>query len=200
MTLSPLIDVARVRAALPDAARHWDTAFAGEVDAVGSLIGATPNDMRALVASALWMSCVNKPALQRAVRAVWTHDYRYVIELMGAADFRAMCRDAEFDLSHLPARVTIWRGGYDLTPDDLRRGIAWTIDRAVAEKFCQPLSQVPGGRHCLSNELLIGAEVPRSQILAFIEDREESEVVLARAPRKWWVDQQGPAFAAENTR
>lgn len=54
------------------------------------------------------------------------------------------------------------------------RGFSWTTDRLVAEKF----SRCGGQRLVVSGGRVLTKRVPRSQVLAFITNRDESEVIL----------------------
>jgi hypothetical protein len=67
--------------------------------------------------------------------------------------------------------VTIYRGGY---PATIGNGFAWTTDPKIAGKFATTLGQrqpVPGG-------IVISGEVSPSDVLAYITDRNEAEVIV----------------------
>jgi hypothetical protein len=68
----------------------------------------------------------------------------------------------------LPAVVPAWRG----CERGRERGLHWTTDRAVAERFAS-------GRRCV-NQLptLVQAQIPKEHIFAVFVSREESEIVL----------------------
>jgi hypothetical protein len=52
------------------------------------------------------------------------------------------------------------------------RGLHWTTDRAVAEKFA-------GGRRCINpHPTLVQALIPKRHILAVFVNREENEIVV----------------------
>jgi len=74
-------------------------------------------------------------------------------------------------LNALPPLVTVWRGCYAHN----KRGLSWTLDRDVAQRF--PL--LHRYRH-VGQPLLIRAEVARDQILALKLDRNEAEVIAIR--------------------
>jgi hypothetical protein len=74
--------------------------------------------------------------------------------------------------SALPDQVAIWRG----CERGRERGLAWTIDRAVAEEFAR-------GKRCVNKHpTLASAEIPKQHIFGVFLDREESE--LAIDPRR----------------
>ena len=74
-------------------------------------------------------------------------------------------------LAKLPPRVTIYRGCYEHNKD----GLSWTINRRVAASF--PFLHRYRSR---GTPLLIKATIPRDQILALNNDREEDEVIALR--------------------
>jgi hypothetical protein len=79
----------------------------------------------------------------------------------------------------LPELVPVWRG----CERGRERGISWTTDRAVAEKFAT-------GKRCLNREpTLVRAEIPKPHVFGIFLDRKESEIALDyRRLRKLSVD------------
>jgi hypothetical protein len=68
----------------------------------------------------------------------------------------------------LRCRVPIWRG----SERGHERGLSWTTDRAVAEKFAR-------GMRCVNKyPRLVSAEIPKQHIFAVYQSREESELVV----------------------
>jgi hypothetical protein len=68
------------------------------------------------------------------------------------------------------AWLTIWRG--QRTTDPL--GCAWSLDRAIAERFANGASF----RTAIANPQVIEAKVPRGIILAYLTGRGEEEVII----------------------
>jgi hypothetical protein len=85
------------------------------------------------------------------------------------------CRYAAFPLpADLPEVVTIFRGGRGGDIEALADGTAWTLDPDCACYF----AIYRGG----ANGMVIRAEIPRSEIMFFSNDRSESEVMPASVP------------------
>ena len=76
--------------------------------------------------------------------------------------------------------VRIWRGTTGLTLEQSLHGIAWTVDRDVACWFA--VCYWPTRRD-VGAPLVITAEVPRSEILAYTDARGEREMVVFTGQR-----------------
>jgi hypothetical protein len=76
--------------------------------------------------------------------------------------------DARSFYEGLPALVPVWRG----CERGRERGLSWTTDRIVAERFAT-------GQRCINQKpTLVLAEIPKPHIFAVFVDRSENEVVL----------------------
>ena len=77
--------------------------------------------------------------------------------------------------NNLPDEVEVFRGTSIFENDgDSAAGLSWTIDRGVAEFFA-----FRGKRHREEDGIVYGAEVPKFDIVAIIEERGEREVILS---------------------
>src|SRR5690349_6090067 len=105
-------------------------ALAGDVDAVASLMVAAPNADRGMVCKALWKHGVPADALRAAVESGWDHDHVQMFEAFGRS-LPKVFRAAQFDVSHLPKEMDVWRGGRG-SYVNLGLGCSWTLDRDIA--------------------------------------------------------------------
>lgn len=78
---------------------------------------------------------------------------------------------ADFDA--LPARVTLFRGQSALAPV----GLAWTLNRQVAEQFARGHRDIP-----VPSPVLLSVEVRREAVAFMSTERGEAEAVLHRTP------------------
>jgi hypothetical protein len=67
--------------------------------------------------------------------------------------------------------LRVYRGG---NPFSVRRGISWTTDPKIAGKFARTM----GGRQPVPGGVVITGLVRRSDVLAYLVDRGESEVIV----------------------
>lgn len=80
-----------------------------------------------------------------------------------------MTAEERMALDALPQIVTVWRGCYASN----KRGLCWSLDRAVAERFPFLHRYRQEGQ-----ALLVRGEVDRDHIMALKLDRDESEIVV----------------------
>ncbi|MEJ5896707.1 hypothetical protein WIT60_07595 [Aquabacterium sp. G14] len=163
---------------------HVEAAFDGDVEAAISLSVALNNSKRGAVAVAMWRAKVKPDAFREYFASVWEHDHRHVI---AAAESRRtlghMFRYAAFPMpAELPDVVTLWRGSSWLTIAEAKKGYSWTTDRSTACWFAVRFAQA-GGR-----PLVLRADVAKSDIALFTNNRSESEAVLIRPPAAAVVD------------
>jgi hypothetical protein len=108
-----------------------------------------------------WTSCDNISIHAEYLRAI----------LSGKFNARPMMTSSEWrHLNALPETVTIFRGcgSHNLS------GLSWTTERTIAEKF--PFLN----RYRVRDPQLIIATVAKRDIVAFKNDRDESEVIALR--------------------
>lgn len=74
------------------------------------------------------------------------------------------------EIAELPEKIRVWRGGDRYR---VRKGLSWTTDRAVAEKFAV-------GHRFIFNKYptLVTAVIDRSEVILVSQDRRESEIVV----------------------
>lgn len=163
---------------------HVEAAFDGDADAADALSVALSNSKRGAVAVAMWRAKVEREAFRAYFESVWVHDHRHVI---AAAESRRtlghMFRYAAFPMpAELPDVVTLWRGSSWLTIAEAKKGYSWTTDRSTACWFAVRFAQANG------RPLVLRADVAKSDIALFSNDRSESEAVLIRPPAAAVVD------------
>ncbi len=131
-----------------------------------------------MLAVGMWRAKVPVPAFRAYFSSVWDHDHRWVID---AAQNRRtlgyMFRYAAFPLpDELPDVVTVWRGTSYLPIKEARTGYSWTTDRDMACWFAMRFAEHNG------SPLVLTADVAKSDIALFHNERSESEAVLIRPP------------------
>jgi hypothetical protein len=149
------------------------------------------------------------PVLRAALVMVWNHAGMGLLmqELRWSrAALVHLCDLAGApDVSDLPERVTVYRGGgHDLSDlserlraylgarspaKNVARGLAWTLDQKVARFFADRQVTIFGS-HTIERagpRCVLAAEVARSAIVLRTDDRDEAEVILRHAPRKYEV-------------
>jgi len=99
--------------------------------------------------------------------------WKLVNDMFLSADQHHLMDDAEFDFFKvLPDRITVYRGsGNNVTAARAARGMSWTLDRGKAEWFAQR----DGDGFCIK------AEVPKRNVFAYFDGRNEQEVVIRYA-------------------
>ena len=123
-----------------------------------------------------WNSCDNLAAY----RSHFDFLFRLYRTQHGFPIAEAMDAEARAVYDALPAVVTVYRGCYERN----RRGMSWTLERDVAERF-PSLTRYRGP----GQPLLVTGHVKRADVAFITLDREESEVVaLWRCVRALSVD------------
>jgi hypothetical protein len=101
---------------------------------------------------------------------LWRHDIAQML--------REACRDVELAdclgpkerafYDDLPPIIPIWRG----CENGRERGISWTTDRAIAERFSR-------GMRCINKlPTLASAEIPKEHLFGVFLDRAETELAV----------------------
>ena len=160
----------------PHEMEHARAAFDGDVEASHSLAFALQNSKRGVIAVAMWRAKVKREAFRNYFSSVWGHDHRHVINAAQTRRTLAhMFRYAAFPLpAELPDVVTLWRGASKLTIAEVREGHSWTSDRDTACWFAMRFADING------SPLVLSADVGKSDIALFHNERNENEAVLMR--------------------
>lgn len=143
--------------------RAWQKAMDGNTDFYA---GYVPRVMREPVLRAAVIAKMPRPAFREMVSQLWTDNRHERMTLDGA---RRIFEYAEFDVSHLPEKVSLYRGAL-AKPTTARKGISWTLDRDVAAWFAM---RPAGGQ-----PVVLKVEVTRSSIAAFFDHTEQECVVF----------------------
>ena len=164
--------------------KHIDGAVQGDAMAAGMLNISLSDADRGDMAIWLWQAKVPLSAYRPFLSSTWMHDHRYLVR---AAQTRrrlaSMFRYAAFPLpEELPETVRVWRGTTKLSLHQAKRGYAWTTNRDVAFWFAARFAKYNG------SPLLLAADIAKTDIALFTNDRKESEAVLMHCPRNAWVD------------
>jgi hypothetical protein len=160
-------------------------AIEGDVEAAENLSFALENSMRGLVAVGMWRAKVPVAAYRAFLSSVWEHDHDEVIAAAAnKQQLRHMFRYAAFPLpSDLPDVVTVWRGTSGQPFKEARKtGYSWTTDRDMACWFAMRFADNYG------YPLVLTANVSKSDIVLFSNERCESEAVIFRTPKSQHVD------------
>lgn len=170
--------ILKAEGANPSVAHVVRAAFDGNVEAAFELSCCLENHNRGTVAVMMWRGRVKREAFRAYFASVWNHDHRYVIQ---AAKTRrtlaAMFRYAEFPKpADIPGRLTVWRGTSKLTRKEAAQGYSWTWERNVACWFAMRFASNNG------SPLVLRAEINKSDVALFHDDRSEREVVLLHPP------------------
>lgn len=186
--MTPYLDAA-LEIAEPWATAYVAPAFSGDPEAAFGLAAALGNENRGIVAVLMWRARVTPEAFRAFLGAAWLHDHHHVIDAAGSRrTLAAMFRDAAFPLPDwLPAMVTVWRGIRAPNQRAAAAGYSWTLDRDIACWFAlwtQYGRQTPVNWECV----VLKAEVPRSAIYLYHDERQEQEVLLLAPPAKVFID------------
>lgn len=166
----------------PWAVKYVEPAFNGDADAALNLCVALSNSKRGPVAITMWEAKVAVPAFRVFLESAWLHDHDCVIDAAGTRRrLAAMFRYAAFPLPEFIAdTVRVWRGAAGVPIGVARKGYSWTLDLDTACWFAMR-SGLRLGRPD-GKPLVLVADVPRSVIALYTNERDESEVLLLRAP------------------
>lgn len=161
-----------------------EAAFDGDTEAALSLAISLNNDVRGLMAVAMWRAKVPREAFRAYFSSVWGHDHRYVTRAAVTRRRLAyMFRYAAFPIpDEVPDVIRVWRGTSKLNLDEAQQGYSWTNDRDIACWFAMRFADING------SPLVLAADVSRADIALFTNDRQESEVLLIKPPRAVWID------------
>jgi hypothetical protein len=164
-------------------------AYAGNADAATTYMFRLPNSDRGYAVEDAYKAQIPTAAFREILYAAWDHDHTEVWRAANRKSdkLREWFRAAEFDVSHLPDMVTLWRGGvcfrdsddYWETPLSLTWGPAWSLRRDVACWFATTwqvaesrLNGFPNAYPCV-----IKITVSRRYCLAHLTGRSEDEII-----------------------
>lgn len=160
-------------------------AIDGDMDATLTLYCRLNKNDRGALAVALWEAKIPRDAYRVFLGHAWEgaqdnpriRDHHYVIEHAGnRRRLAAMFRYAQFSIPpEFGETVRVWRGTKGISLDSARKGYSWTTDRNIA---CWFAHYGHNGR----DPLVIVADIPRSEIMYFSDERSEKEAVLVRPP------------------
>lgn len=162
----------------PHEKEYLRPAFNGDVDAAINLSFDLHNDLIGKVAVWMWRCKVSIEAYRTFLELVWVRNHRFII---AAAKSRRtlsyMFRYAKFPMpAEWPEVLQVWRGTSGINFNEAKVGYSWTIDRNTACWFAMRF----GG--CKASPLVLVANVAKSNVLLFTEERDESEVVILNSP------------------
>lgn len=168
----------------PWASKHVVPAFNGDVEAAVSLSIGLSNSERGDMALAMWKAKIPREAFSTYLSSVWEHDHLYVIE---AAQTRRrlayMLRYAAFPRpAELPNVMRMWRGTSKLSIEEASQGYSWTTDRDVACWFAMRFAERNG------SPLVLAADVAKTDIALFTDQRGEREALLLIPPAGIFID------------
>jgi hypothetical protein len=120
-----------------------------------------------------WEGCLFDEELRAVLPGMWSNAEPDDTKEQWLALWVDAARSGRVETDPLPGGdpLTIYRGE-PAEPEDGPRGIAWSLDRDVATWFALRLPWSSG------TGVVIEATVPRSAILGYITDRDESEVIV----------------------
>lgn len=161
----------------PWARQYVAAALAGDTDAASALSVALSNPRRGNVVVAFWRAGAPREAFRVLLGAVWEHDHA---ELIAAAStrrrLRALFRYAQFDTSHLPDVIQVWRGTAGLGVNRAARGYAWTTERDVACWFAMRRAE-----H-FRYPVVLSGYILRKDVAFYTDERHEKEVLVFDPP------------------
>jgi hypothetical protein len=161
----------------PWARQYVAAALAGDINAAGALSVALSNAKRGNVAVAFWRAGAPREAFRELLGAVWGHDHRELIVAAGTRRrLHALFRYAQFDTSHLPDVIQVWRGAAGLGFTRTASGYAWTTERDIACWFAMRRATYFG------DPIVLTAHIPREVVAFYTDERHEKEVVMFDPP------------------
>jgi hypothetical protein len=126
------------------------------------------------VARELWKVGVRGAALRIAVEVAWWNEHDIMLEDFGDSIVRVF-QAAQFPTSHLPPRLTVWRGGA-VSPRELAKGLSWTTNRDTACWFAYRFrTEHP--------PVVLCRTIWRKNVLAHITAHGEDEIIVSPAAR-----------------
>lgn len=161
------------------AAKHLDSAIAGDCGAASALVASSPNELRGVIAVYFYLVAAPLSAYRSVLSDAWIHDYGAVVAASKTIKrLRAMFRQAAFPIpDSLPDPVRIYRGTSGVSFKTAGKGHSWTIDRDTACWFAMRFAEYRG------SPLVISADIQRKNILYYTNDRGEGEVVCSINPK-----------------
>lgn len=131
-----------------------------------------------LTALELYRQRAPAAVLREALQAAWRADPDRLVATLGRS-FGTAFIAADFPVSHLPVRFTVWRGGRG-DVDSQAKGVAWTTARELA---CRHALSGPGDLP----PVVLSRHIRRADVLAQLVDGGDDVLVLRR-PGPYRVD------------
>lgn len=152
--------------------------LAGDAEAARTIACIAPNHWRAQIVRELWAAGLSGEPLRELLQAVWEHDHGRMYA--HCHDLVSMFIDADYRLPDwLGETVTAWRGSSDISPAKAAQGLSWTTDQSIAAWFALRYGGAP---------TVIKAEIPREDIAAYFDGRDEKELIVIEPPARYQVD------------
>ena len=162
----------------------WPAIMTGCPEAgIGAMVLA-PNRNRGRIVRVAYRAKVPVAAFRAMLQAGWVHDHHWLQHAAGGpglGERRTLERwfdRADFDVSHLPDPVSIYRGAALPGGTDwpmVALGYAWTLKQKTAKFFAAKYFR---NVRVNSVPIVVSATVPRSMVKAHFRDRKEEEVVV----------------------
>jgi hypothetical protein len=151
-------------------------------------ISSLPNSERGSAVRDAYKAQIPTASFRAMLSAAWNHDHQEVWRAARKelAVLKEWFRDADFEVSHLPDPVTLWRGGVCFrddqhweTPPSLARGLAWSRQRDVACFFATTWFVTQSRLSGFSNAYpcVVTVTIPRRYCLAHLRERNEDEII-----------------------
>lgn len=178
-----------------------DAAFAGDIKAAKAISFTLPANLIAAIAVGSFKAKMPASSFRELLHYAWSTQYGHLMDAANgdARIIRRLFVAAQFDCSHLPERLTIYRGYKWKRSMGKRPHLSWTTDRDTACWFAITHSIDP---------VVFKAEASRDEIIYFSNDRNENEVVLKSdrplvidGDKNEWLDatcRHGEAIIAHN--
>jgi hypothetical protein len=180
--ISPRVAAILDTAASPgEAAKLWLAALDGDADSARTLIDRLSKRNRARLVVEIGHAKVVPAVLRAALQAAWTSDHALLLAACPPARLQQLFERARFDTSHLPERMTIWRGTR-ARMTDAARSLAWSKSRERAAWTALWEGRLGGGRVLppprAGKPIVIRAEIDRAHVLAAFTGGGDTEIVI----------------------
>lgn len=145
-------------------------AIHGDVDAAGKLVLRVPKNALAATVGLFFVLKGPVEPFRVLLESALKHDGVHLAGGIGLKRLPDVFRYAQFELPDLPETMRIWRGTNGVSKRKATNGISWTTDRDVACWFAMRFAH-------LDSPLVLCAEISRTDVFYYSNDRNESEVV-----------------------
>ena len=164
-----------------EAQRLWLAAIGGDAEAVLALVNLLSKRNRARLVAELGHAKVPPVVLRPALQAAWTSDHAQLLAACPPGRLLPLFKRAAFDTSHLPERLTVYRGTRARMAE-AARGLAWSKSRERAAWTALFEGRIGGGRVLppprSGKPIVIRASIERSRVLAAFSGGGDTEIVI----------------------